>query len=121
MSLAFTPRVKYIGSWPSRLGRGRAHEQTPRGRERNVIAVDTSRNEVTIIVEGTPHEWPKGEITYSQVVTLEFPDYPQHPEITYSVTYKRGHGNKREGVLVLGDSVKVKDEMVFSVSRTGQS
>lgn len=76
---------------------------------------------VTIFVEGTPHEWPKDEITYAEVVTLEVPDYAAHPEITYSVTYKRGHGDKPEGVLVPGGSVKVKDQMVFNVSETGQS
>ena len=76
---------------------------------------------VTIIVEGTPHEWAKGEITYEEVVTLEVPDYAQHPEITYSVTYKRGHGEKPEGILVKGASVKVKDGMIFRVSETGQS
>ena len=31
---------------------------------------------VTIIVEGTPHEWPKEEITYAEVVTFEFPTSP---------------------------------------------
>lgn len=76
---------------------------------------------VTIIVEGTPHEWPKTEITYAEVVTLEVPDYAQHPEITYSVKYKNGHGNKPEGTLSAGGSVKVKEGMVFSVSPTGQS
>jgi Xaa-Pro aminopeptidase len=76
---------------------------------------------VTIIVEGTPHEWPKVEITYAEVVTLEVPDYPQHPDITYSVKYKRGHGNKPEGILSPGASVKVKEGMIFSVSETGQS
>ena len=76
---------------------------------------------VTIIVEGTQHEWPKTEITYAQVVTLFDPNYPQHPEITYSVTYKRGHGDKPEGILSTGGSVKVKDKMVFNVSSTGQS
>ena len=76
---------------------------------------------VTIIVEGTSHEWPKGEITYTEVVTLEVPDYSQHPEITYSVKYKNGHGNKPEGVLSPGASVKVKKGMVFSVSETGRS
>ena len=75
----------------------------------------------TIIVEGTPHEWPKGEITYAQVVTLEVPDYSKHPEITYSVKYKNGPRNKPEGVLSPGGSVKVKDGMIFSVSETGQS
>lgn len=76
---------------------------------------------VTIIVEGTQHEWPKDEITYAEVVTLEFPDYTQHPEITYSVKYKRGHGEKPEGILSPGGSVKVKEGMVFSVSKTNQS
>ena len=76
---------------------------------------------VTIIVEGAPHEWPKGEITYVEVVTLEVPNYLEHPEITYSVKYKNGHGNKPEGILPTGGSVKVKEGMVFSVSETGQS
>ncbi len=76
---------------------------------------------VTIIVEGTPHEWPKGEITYVEVVTLEVPDYPQHPEITYIIKYKNGHSNKPEGILSPGGAVKVKEGMVFSVSSTGQS
>ncbi len=76
---------------------------------------------VTIIVEGSPHEWPEDEITYAEVVALEVPSYPQHPEITYSVKYKKGHGNKPEGVLAPGASVKVKDRMEFSVSETGQS
>ena len=79
------------------------------------------KKSVTIIVEGTPHEWPKGEITYAEVVTLEVPNYAQHPEITYSVKYKNGHGNKPEGVLVPGASVKVKEGMIFGVSETGQS
>lgn len=77
---------------------------------------------ITIIVEGTPHEWPKNEpITYAQVVTLEVPAYAQQSGITYSVTYKNGQGNKPEGVLVPGASVKVKDGMIFNVSETGQS
>lgn len=76
---------------------------------------------VSIVVEGTPHEWPKKEISYAEVVTLEVPDYPQHPEITYSVSYKKGSGNKPEGILVPGALVKVKEGMVFYVSETGQS
>jgi Xaa-Pro aminopeptidase len=76
---------------------------------------------VTIIVNGTPHEWPKGKITYAQVVTLDVPDYPQHTEITYSVKYKKGHNDKPEGILAPGAAVEVKEGMVFSVSTTGQS
>ncbi|TNB49683.1 hypothetical protein FF124_01610 [Martelella lutilitoris] len=76
---------------------------------------------VTIVIDGTPYEVDKGDLTYVELVTLADPEYPQHPETTYSVTYKRGHGNKPEGTLSPGGSVKVKDGMVFNVSRTGQS
>lgn len=83
--------------------------------------MEHTKKTVTIIVEATAHEWPKEEITYVDVVTLEVPNYQQHPEITYSVKYKNGHGNKPEGILVPGASVKVKEGMVFNVSETGQS
>ena len=76
---------------------------------------------VTIIVEATPHQWPREEITYAEVVTLEDPGFPQHPDRVYSVTYERGHGNKPSGILSPGGSVKVKDEMVFYVKDTGES
>lgn len=77
---------------------------------------------VTIIVEGTPHQWPfNKKISYAEVVTLEVPTYPQHPEITYSVKYKNGDPNRPEGVLVQGASVSVKEGMIFNVSETGQS
>jgi hypothetical protein len=76
---------------------------------------------VTIIVEGTPHEWPKGVITYAEVVSLEVSNYSEHPEITYSVKYMRGQGHKPEGILPPGGSVKVKEGMIFNVSETGQS
>ena len=80
-----------------------------------------NKKTVTIVVNGTPHEVEKDEITYAEVVTFAFPDYPQHPEIIYSVKYKRGHGNKPEGTLSPGGSVKVKEGMIFDVSPTGQS
>lgn len=76
---------------------------------------------ITITVEGTQHEWRKGDISYADVVTLEVPDYPQHTDIIYTVTYKRGDGKKPEGVLAPGALVKVKEGMRFYVSETGQS
>lgn len=85
------------------------------------ISCELDDKNITIIVNGTPHEVQKGDISYTAVVTLAFPDFPQHPERTYSVTYKRGHGNKPEGILSPGGVVKVKDGMSFKVKHTGQS
>lgn len=77
---------------------------------------------ITIFVNGTAEEVDKKEeITYDEVVTLAFPDFPQHPERTYSVKYKRGHGDKPEGILPPGGHVKAKDQMTFDVTPTGQS
>jgi hypothetical protein len=83
---------------------------------------NTNKN-VTIIVEGTPHEWPKDEvISYAQVVTLEVPTYPQqNPKLLYSVKYKHGPSHNPHGILAPNESVKVKEGMTFSVSETGES
>lgn len=80
-----------------------------------------AKKEVTIIVAGTEHEWPKGDISYADVVRLEFPAFDANAGITYTVTYKRGDGNKPEGILAPGGTVKVKGGMIFNVSETGQS
>ncbi len=79
------------------------------------------KKKVTIIIDGTPYEMEKEKLSYAEIVTLAYPDYPQHPEITYSVTYKKGPSSNHEGILAQGGSVMVKDGMVFNVSRTGQS
>lgn len=90
--------------------------------ERGTEHILTTAAYVTIIVEAEPYKWLKGEkISYAEVVTLAFPDFPQHPERTYSVTYRKGEGQHHEGVLPSGGSVKVKDGMEFNVTDTGQS
>lgn len=79
------------------------------------------KKQVLIFVNGTPHEVEKGEITYTEVVTLAFPDFPQHPERTYAVTYEKGHDHKPVGSLPPGGKVEVKNEMRFHVKHTGES
>ena len=79
------------------------------------------KKEVEIIVAGTPHQWPKREISYEEVVALEIPSYTPASQIVYSVGYERGKGRKPEGTLSPGASIKVKEGMVFHVSETDQS
>ena len=84
------------------------------------MAEDTKM--LTIIVEGSPHQWPKNELlSFETVVRWVYPDYSANDGRTYTVKYKKGDNAKPEGQLVAGTSVKAKDGMIFSVSRTGQS
>jgi hypothetical protein len=76
---------------------------------------------VTIVVNGEPHEVPKDDITFDEVVALAFPGGPQGPNIIYSVTYRKGPDDKPKGILAEGGSVKVKDGMIFDVRVTDKS
>jgi Multiubiquitin len=85
------------------------------------VQADHSPKPATIIVNGTAHEVDKSEIFYAEVVALAFVNPPTGPNIEISVTYRRGHGEKPEGILAPGQSVKVKDGMVFNVTATDKS
>ncbi|MGH7285638.1 MAG: multiubiquitin domain-containing protein [Polyangiaceae bacterium] len=74
-----------------------------------------------IVVNGTDDKVETEQIAYATVVTFAYPDYPQNPQVIYSVTYKGGPSQNPEGTLPLGGSVYVKNGMRFKVSPTGQS
>jgi len=77
--------------------------------------------EFTIIVNGREKTIAYREITFIQVVELAFNVTSIEPNIVYTVTYKRGEGDKPEGVMVNGDIVKVKNRMIFNVTQTNKS
>lgn len=77
--------------------------------------------EVTIIVNAEPKTWDKRRISYEQVTLLAFPDPPPGIIITYTVEYERGPRRRPEGSLTVGESVKVREGMIFSVTETGRS
>jgi hypothetical protein len=52
---------------------------------------------------------------------LGFDPLPSGDNIVFTVTYRRGHGNKTAGTLVAGESVRVKDGMIFDVTVTDKS
>lgn len=75
----------------------------------------------TIVVNGREKQWSEKEISFEQVVKLAFDNYVDNGNTIYTVTYKRGQGNKPEGSMVKGDVVKVKDKMIFNVTATDKS
>jgi len=76
--------------------------------------------EVTIIANAREKKWNKKEISYKEVIELAFGEYIENENIEYTVAYSRAHGDKN-GTLIKGESVKVKDGMIFNVNKTDKS
>ncbi len=77
--------------------------------------------DITIVVNGTEKTVPKDDLTFDEIVRLAFETPPYGENTLFSVTYRRGHGNKPEGILAEDESVKVKDGMIFDVTPTDKS
>jgi hypothetical protein len=75
--------------------------------------------DITIIINGTPHVVAKEEMTFREIITLA--ELASGPNVSYTLTYRKGHGNKPEGSLVERDVVKVKDGMIFNATATDKS
>ena len=77
---------------------------------------------VTIIVNTREKEWDKKEeISYEEIIVLTYGSYTDNDTTIYTVTYKKGIDSKKEGSLTKGESVKVKDGMIFNVTQTNKS
>ncbi|MCB2178827.1 multiubiquitin domain-containing protein [bacterium] len=75
-----------------------------------------------IIINATQHIVTKKELTFEEIVNLAYNgNPPTGPNIIFDVTYRRGQGNKPEGTLHPGETIKVKDGMIFNVSATDKS
>ncbi len=88
-----------------------------RGKDRG----DRHDMEVTIVVNGREKTVEKGDLTFDQLVALAFDDPPSGELICFTITFRRGHGNKPEGTLSEGETVKMKDGMIFNVTATDKS
>lgn len=77
--------------------------------------------DVMIVVNGTQKTVQKDDISFTDVVHLAFENPPYGENTLFTITYRRGQGNKPEGILAEGESVKVKDGMIFDVTATDKS
>ena len=83
---------------------------------------DKDPKTVTVIINGRPKTVPKNDdLTFEEIVALAFENPPTGECIQYTIQYTRGQGNKPSGVLVEGQSVKVKNGMEFDVTSTNRS
>lgn len=77
-------------------------------------------HEVEIHVNGTKHVLPKGRYTYEQLYQLAYPGQlpPQGSDKPITYSSEHGHG---EGSLRPGESVEIRNGMVFNVVPTHKS
>ena len=75
---------------------------------------------VTISVNGRDKVVTSKELSFAEVVALA-DNLPTGPNITYTVTFRRGHGSKPEGTLVDGEMLRVHEGMIVTVSASDKS
>jgi hypothetical protein len=74
-----------------------------------------------IYVNGQEKTVTAKKLTYAEVVALAFPGAPTGDNIFYSVSYEDGPHANPVGSLAEGGKVKIKDGMIFNVTRTDRS
>jgi len=75
----------------------------------------------TIIVNGQQKIVNADELAFDQIVDLAFDPSQRGPQIEFTVDYRKGDEKKPKGSLVQGQTVKIKDGMIFNVTRTDKS
>lgn len=74
---------------------------------------------ITIIINGRHREVTEHKLTYQRVIKLAFPDDQSDANTVYTVAYANPHG--KDGTLVDGQEVVVKNGMSFNVTKTSRS
>lgn len=76
---------------------------------------------VSIVVNGRQKTVTKGAVSFEEILGLAFDPLPSGPNWVFTMTFRRGTGNKPEGTLRPGETVRVKEGMVFDVTATDKS
>jgi len=75
----------------------------------------------TIIVNGREHKTTTDVVTFAEIVRLAFPNPPTGDNVALTVTYRNGASDKREGTLIEGDTVQIRNGTIFNVTATTRS
>ena len=77
-------------------------------------------DQTTIVVNGRAKKWTKETISYDELVELSGLPLPGGANPGFTITYHNSPDHQ-DGTVVLGQSVKVRNGMVFNVTPTNQS
>ena len=75
----------------------------------------------TVIVNGQKKTVTTKKVSFDEIVKLAFPTPPQGADILYTVSYEDGPRINPQGSLKEGQSVFVKNWMIFNVTATDKS
>ena len=77
--------------------------------------------EYAIVINGELAVVPHETVSYDEVVYIAYP-VPPKPDTTYTVTFHDAKEPRREGILVAGRTVEVREEgTYFDVVEAGKS
>jgi hypothetical protein len=74
----------------------------------------------TVIVNGQEKKVAEETLSFAAVVALAFNPVPTGPNILFTVTYRNAK-EPREGTLVEGQTVEIKNGTIFNVTQTDKS
>ena len=75
----------------------------------------------TIYVNGEQKEVTTKAVAFAEIVALAYPTPPMGNNILYTVSYEDGPRANPQGSLKDGETVKVKNGMIFNVTATDKS
>lgn len=76
---------------------------------------------VTIIINTQEHQVEKDKMSFDEIVDLAFNPRPTGNDIQFQIAYHKGDDASKEGKLLPGGSVKVKNGMIFDVTTSYKS
>jgi hypothetical protein len=80
-----------------------------------------SQKDYRIVVNAREAFVESRRLSYEQVVALAFDPVPVGPDVIFTVTYRKGPHRNPKGTLAPGESVLIKNGMIFVVTQTNRS
>jgi len=74
-----------------------------------------------VIVNAREKEVTQPSLSFDEVARLAYAQPPFGANTLYTITYRKGPPENKEGTLIEGQSVSVKNEMIFNVTATDKS
>jgi hypothetical protein len=79
---------------------------------------DKAKHEFNITVNARAKTVASKELSFDELLALGLDTVPSGPQFEFMIAYRRGEGNKPEGTLSQGETLKVKDGMIIDVTVT---